>query len=56
MTKIRESDFITKEEIERMVKTGKRYFSGTWHTYEDSPYAVHKRFMDRLQGKDDIRD
>ena len=57
MAKVRESDFITKNEIDYMVKSGKRYFSGTWQTYDESPYAEYKRFINELLGKeDDIRD
>ena len=56
MAKLKESDFIPKVEIDYMVKTGKRYFSGTWRDYKESPYAEYKRFIDELLGKDDIRD
>ena len=56
MAKLKESDFITKNEIDYMVKSGKRYFSGTWHEYKESPYAEYKRFIDNLTGKNDIRD
>ena len=53
MAKVRESDFITKNEIDYMVKSGKRYFNGTWQTYEESPYAEYKRFINKLLGKED---
>ena len=56
MAKLKESDFISKNEIDYMVKTGKRHFSGTWQTYEESTYAEQKRREDLLKGKDDIRD
>ena len=57
MAKLKESDYITQREIDYMVKSGKRYFSGTWQTYDESPYAVYKRMINELLGKeDDIRD
>ena len=51
---VKESDKISQREIDHMVKTGKRYFSGTWDNYNESPYAEHKRYMDRIYGEQRI--
>ena len=56
MAKTKESDFISNREIKHMVESGKRYFSGTWDNYKESPYAEYERRVKRQKEENDTSD